>query len=36
MFDFSDLEEMLFYQQLKDQVEKEREHLKNIEYVEYE
>jgi len=33
MFDFNDLEEYLFYQQLKEQVEIEREQLNNIEYV---
>ena len=33
MFDFTDLEEWLFYQQLKDQEEIEREQLKNISYV---
>ena len=34
MFDFTDFEEMLFYQQLKDQEEIEREQLNNISYVE--
>ena len=34
MFDFSDLEEWMFYQQLKDQEEIEREQLNNISYVE--
>ena len=33
MFDFTDLEEMLFYQQLREQEEIEREQLKNISYV---
>ena len=32
MFDFTDFEEFLFYQQLKEQYEIEREQLKNICY----